>query len=244
MKREVPCKTTKSEYCIPVEQMEGMFTVPSNMPRWEPMYSEITLRDGSRKQLLIRSIREEEVDELARFVQRYTTEERDFYDIVAARVYAELLAIKRRRMKDQYFFLGLADREPVGLVNGRVRDEKINMSLHTMVFQRKINAGPILFYAKCWYAFEICGNSEFWITFESYNGWMLAGLKMGLPTYPWPQVQHELGGAKVYLLDRWYWETSIRDEYPQQIAHAELLPNPPEELIKANETIRFPEKAT
>ena len=241
MIRKVPCKTRKTEYTFPVEKMEGMFTVPSILPEFKPMYSELTLRDGSKRQILIRKIREDEIDTMLAFVKQYTEVEYDFYDIVGARVFAELLAIKRNRMKDEYFFVGLDGGEPIGIANGRMRDKEINISLHTMAFKRQVNAGSILFYSKCWYAFEVCGANEFWATFESYNGWVLAGLNMGLPTYPWPQVQHELGGAKVYVLYRDYWELSIRDEYPEQIARAQLLPNPSAELLKQNETIRFPD---
>ena len=241
MIRDVPCKTRKSEYKIPVEKMEGMFTVPSVLPEFKPMHAELSLRDGSKRTILIRSIKPEEVDPLARFVKQYTDVEYDFYDIVGARVFAELLAIKRNRMKDQYFFVGLDEGVPIGIANGRIRDNEINISLHTMAFKRQINAGPILFYSKCWYAFEVCGASEFWATFESYNGWMLAGLNMGLPTYPWPEVQHELGGAKVYLLRRDYWDLSIRDEYPEQVARARLLPDPPADLIKRNEKLIIPD---
>lgn len=241
MIREVPCKTRKSEYTFPVEKMEGMFTVPSILPEFKPMYSELTLRDGSKREILIREIRKDEVDGMLAFVKQYTEVEYDFYDIVGARVFAELLAIKRNRMKDEYFFVGLDDGAPVGIANGRMRDKEINISLHTMAFKRQINAGAILFYSKCWYAFEVCGANEFWATFESYNGWVLAGLNMGLPTYAWPEVQHELGGAKVFVLNRDYWELSIRDEYPPQIARAQLLGDPSADLLKRNETIRYPE---
>ncbi|MFP4483243.1 MAG: hypothetical protein ACLFO1_00165 [Spirochaetaceae bacterium] len=243
MIRQVPCKTRKDEYRLPVEKMEGMFAVPSTLPKFEPMYSTLTLRDGSTRDILIREIKPEEVDPLANFVKQYTDNEYDFYDIVGARVYAELLAIKRNRMKDQYFFVAFDEGVPIGIANGRKRDDEINISLHTMAFKRQVNAGPILFYSKAWYAFEVCKNNEFWATFESYNGWMLAGLNMGLPTYPWPEYQHELGGAKVYLLRRDLWELTIRDEYPEQVARAELKPNPPKELIEKNEKMIVPEKA-
>ncbi|MEE8441448.1 MAG: N-acetyltransferase [Spirochaetia bacterium] len=241
MIRKVPCKTRKTEYTFSVEKLEGMFTVPSVLPEFKPMSTELSLRDGSKRTILIRSIREEEVDPLAAYVKQYTEVEYDFYDIVGARVFAELLAIKRNRMKDQYFFIGLDDGVPIGIANGRLRDKEINISLHTMAFKRQVNAGAILFYSKCWYAFEVCGAHEFWATFESYNGWVLAGLNMGLPTYPWPQVQHELGGAKVYVLYRDYWDLSIRDEYPEQVARAKLMPDAPADLIKRNETLRIPD---
>ncbi len=242
MRRVVPTRLRKDKYTFSAEELEGMFSVPSKMPKWEPMYTELTHRDGSKHQVLIREIKKEEIDPMLAFIKRYTEIDYDYYDIVSARVYAELLAIKRNRMKDEYFFLALENGSPVGIINGRIMNKDINISLHTMVFKRRINAGPILFYAKCWYAFEICGQQEFWATFESYNGWRLAGLGMGLPTYKWPDVQHELGGAKVYYLSREMWELTIRDEYPEQVARAKLMPNPPKELIEANEKLIIPEE--
>jgi hypothetical protein len=59
----------------------------------------------------------------------------------------------------------------VGFANGRLMNEDINISLHTMALARGARIGAIMYYVKCHYAFEILGNNEFWATYESYNGW-------------------------------------------------------------------------
>ena len=243
MKKPIPAKLRKTEYKFKAEWLEGLVQAPLNAPEMPPMWSEIVDREGNKHQVLIRPIKEEEIDPMLAFIKKYLDVEYDFYDIVGARVFAELLAIKRKRMKDEYFFLGLENGVPVGMANGRIRDEKVNISLHTMAFKRKVNAGAVLFYAKAWYAFEICGNEEFWATFESYNGWRLGGLRMALPTYPWPEYQHELGGAKIFYLSKKQWEEEIKKDYLEHVAHGSFFkPNPPEELIKKNEKIIIPEE--
>lgn len=242
MKKEIPAKLRKTEYTFKAEWLEGLLQAPLRAPVMAPMWSEITNRAGEKHKILIRPIKEEEIDSMLGFLKKFLDVEYDFYDIVGARVFAELLAIKRKRMKDEYFFLGLHNGTPIGIANGRIFNDKINISLHTMAFERRVNAGAILFYAKCWYAFEICNNEEFWATFESYNGWRLAGLRMALPSYPWPDHQHELGGAKIFYLSRELWEEEIRDRYLEQVAHGFFKPDPPKELIEQNEKIIVPKK--
>ena len=34
---------------------------------------------------------------------------------------------------------------------------------------------------------------------------------MAQPSYPWPQYQHELGGARVYYVTKKYWDTVVKD---------------------------------
>jgi len=66
---------------------------------------------------------------------------------------------------------------------------------------------------------------------------------MALPTYPWPEYQHELGGAKIYYLSKKQWEEEIKEDYLEHVAHGSFFkPNPPEELIKKNEKIIIPEE--
>jgi len=203
------------------------------------MWSEIVDKEGKMHDVLIRSIKEEEIDPVLNILHKYLFAEYDFYDIVGARVFAELLAIKRKRMKDEYFFLGLENGVPVGIANGRIMNEIVNISLHTMAFLRQVNAGAVLYYAKAWYAFEVCGNEEFWATFESYNGWVLGGLRMAQPTYPWPEYQHELGGAKVFYLSKQQWISEVKDNYLPQIARTNFKPAP-KELIEKNEKLIMP----
>ncbi len=90
-------------------------------------------------------------------------------------------------------------------------NEDINISLHTMALARGGRIGAIMYYVKTYYAFEILGNKEFWATYESYNGWHRWGLGMAQPSYPWPEYQHELGGARVYYVTKKYWDASIKD---------------------------------
>ncbi|HPJ72931.1 MAG TPA: N-acetyltransferase, partial [bacterium] len=158
MKRPIPTKLRKSEYTFKVEWLEGLLQAPDRAPAMPPMYSPIKNREGKTFNVLIRPIKPEEVDPVLSFLRLTLDAEYDYYDIVGVRVYAELLAIKRKRMKDEYFFLGLNEGRLVGIANGRIRDPEVNISLHTLTFERQINAGAILFYSKCWYAFEVCKN--------------------------------------------------------------------------------------
>ncbi len=241
MKRQIPTKLRKAEYTFKAEWLEGLLQAADRAPEMPPMYSEIKNRAGEKFDVLIRPIRKEEIDPVLGFIRQTLDAEYDYYDIVGARVYAELLAIKRLRMKDEYFFVGLNDGKLVGIANGRLMSDEINISLHTLTFERQINAGAVLFYAKCWYAFEVCQSNEFWATFESYNGWRLAGLRMALPSYPWPDMQHELGGSKIWYLTRALWEESIKAEYLEQVARTSFQ-EAPAEIVKANEKIIIPDK--
>ena len=242
MKKQVPTKLKKSEYTFDAEWLEGMLQAPLNAPPLKPYYTEIKNREGNIFQVLIRSIKEEEIDTVLGFLKLTLDAEYDFYDIVGARTLAELLALKRKRMKDQYFFIGLHDGKLLGIANGRLLNEDINISLHTITFERQIGAGGVLFYAKAWYAFEVCNQQEFWATFESYSGWVLGGLRMALPTYPWPEYQHELGGAKIFYLSRKQWEDEVRDSYLQQVMRGGFFKEAPEDLIKKNENLTVPDK--
>jgi len=241
MKREIPTKMRKEAYKIQSEWLEGMLQSTDNCPPMKPMYSETKNRKtGKVNKVLIRPIKEQEIDPVLKYLRLTLDAEYDFYDIVGARVLAELLAIKRKRMKDEYFFVGLNDGNLVGIANGRMMDAEVGISLHTLTFERQVNAGAVLFYSKCWYAFEVCGHDEFWATFESVNGWVLAGLRMALPSYPWPDMQHELGGAKIFYLTRELWEESIKDEYLQQVMGKGFFKPAPAALIKKNEKLIVP----
>ena len=118
--------------------------------------------------------------------------------------------------------------------------EDVNISLHTMALIRGGRIGAVMYYAKAYYAFEILGNKEWWATYESYNGWSRWGVGMAQPSYPWPDVQHELGGARVYYVTKKYWDKMIKN-YVQQMTGTELDFNVPDEVVKANEVMRVPE---
>src|SRR3989304_4502387 len=125
--------------------------------------------------------------------------------------------------------------------NGRLMNEDVNISLHTMALIRGGRIGAVMYYAKAYYGFEILGNKEWWATYESYNGWARWGVGMAQPSYPWPDGQHELGGARVYYVTKKYWDRMVK-KYVQQMTGSELDFNVPDEVIKANEVMRVPEE--
>jgi len=201
----------------------------------------VALKDG--RTLYIRQARMEEAPKMMGYMKRVMEVEHDFYDIVGARVYAEILGWYRNRLKDPYTLVGLIDGQLAGFCNGRLMNEDINISLHTMALARGGRIGAIMYYAKVHYAFEILGNKEFWATYESYNGWHRWGLGMAQPSYPWPEYQHELGGARVYYVTKKYWDASIK-KYIRQMAGTNLNFNVPEAVVKVNEDMRIPDEVT
>jgi len=65
-------------------------------------------------------------------------------------------------------------------------------------------------------------------------------MAMAQPSYPWPDVQHELGGAKVYYITKKYWDQLIK-KYITQMVGAELDFNVPDEIRKKNEVMAPPD---
>lgn len=237
MFKEPPEKVSQDTVTFKVSELEPILSgFPMRVPAFEPCYA--TLKDGSK--LVIRHAKLEEVPKLLSFVRKMLDVDHDFYDIVGARVYAEILGWYRNRLKDPYTLLGLIDGKLVGFANGRIMNEDINISLHTMAFKRGLRIGAIMYYAKCDYVFETLQQEEFWATYESYNGFKRWGIGMAQPSYPWPEYQHELGGARVYYVTREYWETVIKD-YVKQVAGTELVRPVPDDLLKKNENLEVPD---
>src|SRR6056297_1237095 len=194
--------------------------------------------------MLIREVKDEEIPMLLEYVKNFMEKgSKDFYDIVGARIYAELLGYLRKRLKDPYLFVGAIDGEIVGFANGRVRDDKVNISLHTMAFKRGLRIGATLYYRKMVYALEEQGNKEMWSTFESYNGFKRWGIGMAQPSYPFPEYQHELGGARVFYVDQQYWHAAVKD-YVKQMVGNDLSFDVSDELLAKNEDLVMPEEAS
>lgn len=63
---------------------------------------------------------------------------------------------------------------------------------------------------------------------------------MAQPSYPWPEYQHELGGARVYYVTKKYWETTVK-KYLSDCIGTELKRPVPEELLKKNEKLIIPD---
>jgi hypothetical protein len=158
----------------------------------------IVLASGER--MVVRQARREEVPILLPDVAALTTVERDFYDIVAARAYAELLGWLRYRVRDEYCLVGLVDGVLVGLVNGRSLSSKIGISYHTIAMRRGLRVGAHLFAAKMEYHIEYLGQQEVYIVAESPIGFRRWMIEYGLEKRP--QVHHELGGVMSWSLTK------------------------------------------
>jgi hypothetical protein len=233
---EPPERVSQESITLDVREIEPLLQAPPmDLLPWPGAM--ITLKDG--RTMYIREARLEEAPAMMDYMRKVMESDHDFYDIVGARVYAEILGWYRKRLKDPYTMVGLIDGEWVGFANGRLVNEDINISLHTMALARGGRIGAIMYYAKAYYGFEILGNKEWWATYESYNGWRRWGLGMAQPTKPWPDVQHELGGARVYYVTKKYWDASIKN-YVEQMVGGELSFDVPQELIDANYTMKIP----
>ena len=174
--------------------------VETDLALYPPKY--ITLASGEK--MVVRQITREECEIALETVEPLMKVERDFYDIVASRLYAEILAFMRYRVKDEYVFLGTVDGEIVGIVNGRQVDDKVGMSYHTITIKQGLRIGAQLFAAKMEYHFDYLNQDEVWIVSESPNGFKRWIIEYELESRP--EIWHELGGVPTYVLTRELWE--------------------------------------
>lgn len=136
--------------------------------------------------------------------------DRDFYHLVGTRTYAEILGWLQHRYKDTYVIVATKkDGELVGLANHRYWDKNVGVSLHTLVLKRAERLGVLLYLSKIEHAFDVVGVNEWWATFESPFGFRL-GFRFNHVTKPWPEMQHELGGSRIFYINRQQWEEYVK----------------------------------
>jgi len=165
------------------------------MPPYPPKV--ITLANG--KKMVVRQASREDVPAILKSVHPCLFIERDYYDIVSARLYGELLAWYRHRVKSEYVIIGQVEGYLVGVVNGRMETEKVGMSYHTLAIDRGLRIGSHLFAAKMEYHMEYLGQEEVLIVAESpigFRRWMIE-----YPLKP-TKIPHELGGGDSWVLTR------------------------------------------
>ncbi len=192
----------------------------------------ITLANG--KKLVVREVSREDVPVLLDAVHPTLKIERDYYDVVGARLYAELLGWYRYRVRNEYCLVGQIDGILVGIVNGRMMDQNIGISLHTLAIDRGLRVGAHLFAAKMEHHLEYLGQQEVWITAESPIGFRRWMIEYGLEKQT--DVQHELGGATSYRLSReLYFNSKPRLVVGDRPVPKELLDIAMREIIVADE---------
>jgi hypothetical protein len=170
---------------------------PAQLPMCPYPPKVIILANG--KKMVVRQAVREDVPAILKSVHPCLYIERDYYDIVSARLYGELLAWYRYRVKSEYCLLGQVDGYLVGVVNGRLETEKVGMSYHTLAIDRGLRIGSHLFAAKMEYHMDYLGQDDVLIVAESpigFRRWMIE--------YPLEKtnIPHELGGGDSYRLTR------------------------------------------
>jgi len=215
-----------------LDQLEAMLRPPKlDMAPYPAKH--ILLASGET--MVVRPASLDEVDVLLDAIDPLKTLDRDFYDIVSARLYAELLGWKRFRVRNEYCLVGVINGELAGIVNGRMFDQQHGISYHTLALKRGLRIGAHLFASKMEHHIEYLGQDEVWIVAESPIGhrrWMIE--------YPLQQkfsVQHELGGAPSWVLTR---ETYFKAK-TRLVTGARPVPD---ELLAGSFPIRKPDLRT
>lgn len=196
-----------------------------------PSYPAKFVQLANGETMVVREVDRDEIPILLEYVLPMIRVERDFYDIVGARLFAELLGEYTYRMQDEYILVGQINGELATIVNGRTLSPGIGVSLHTMAFRRGLRIGAHAFAAKMEYHMEYLKHNEVMIVAESPIGFKRFLVEYNLEKRP--QVIHELGGVPSYALTRETYEKARgklvvgRRPVPQALmdkARAAILP--------------------
>jgi hypothetical protein len=210
--------------------LEGILRPPERqLPDYPP--KSIFLATG--EQMVVRPAVREEAPILLEAIAPLLYVERDFYDIVAARTFAELLGWKRYRVRDEYCLVGLIEGQLVGLVNGRTLSNKVGISYHTLALRRGLRVGAHLFASKMEYHIEFLKQQYVYITAESpigFRRWMLE-----YDLIKRPDIPHELGGV-----DAWTLTPELYFAAKERLVVGERPVS--DELMKTAKTIKIPEQ--
>jgi hypothetical protein len=171
---------------------------PIDTPMPEFPAKMMTLSSG--EQMVIRQVGREEIPDLLPLVEPLIHVERDFYHIVAARVYAELLSYYTHRVQDEYVLVGQINGELATVVNGRRVNADVGMSFHTMALRRGLRVGAHAFAAKMEYHMDILKQKEVLIVAESPIGFRRWMIEYKLEKRF--EIPHELGGCPSWSLTR------------------------------------------
>jgi hypothetical protein len=170
--------------------------IDSPLPKFPAKY--MTLANG--QQMVIRQVDRDEIPAILPFVEPLMHVERDYYHIVSARVYAELLGYYTYRVQDEYVLVAQIDGELAAIVNGRSVSPEVGMSYHTLALRRGLRIGAHAFAAKMEYHLDILKQKEVLVVAESpigFRRWMIEyklEKRFNIP--------HELGGVPSWSLTK------------------------------------------
>jgi len=234
-----PTEVSITEHKLRVQDMEAILRAV-DAPYLEEIpfpAKTVGMKDGSK--ILVRQATRAEASEVLKAIRLYVDVHKDFYDIVAWRTYAEVLAWQMYRIKDHYLLLGIQDGRLVGIVNARMWNRDLAISLHTMSFKRGIDVGPALYFAKMEYALDFLGANEWWATFESYIGLRIMGTEWAPKQKPFPEMQHELGGSRIFYTTKEDWNNFVKKKYARYLGERPV----PREALEKSMKFKIPEKA-
>lgn len=200
----------------------------------------ITLASG--EQMVVREARREDAGALLGTVYPLLGVPKDYYDIVAARMYSEILGWFRYRVANEFIIVGSIDGVIAGIVTSRHVKAGLGMSLHTLTIKRGLRVGAQLFAAKMEHHIDYLGEDEVHIVAESpigFKRWMIE-YELEDRSAMYPDLRHELGGVPTFTLTRKLWEavkpvkcTGVRP------VPAELLKTA-DKLIMPDEYVQLP----
>lgn len=236
MSFEPPCPVTLTEVKINIQDLEPMLRPPES-PLLKKSYSPRLLKLPDGKKMVVRMATIEDVPVILKTTRSIMDEEKDFYDLVASRVYGEVLSYKRKRVKDYYCLVGVLEGELAAIANARLWDDKVAISLHTMTFKRGAGIGALMYLAKMEHAFENLGVEEWWATYESYTGIRYWGFGLAQFQKPYPQIQHELGGARVFFNTKEQWYNFVKPKFEKRLGERPV----PSDALKQSQNPKMPE---
>lgn len=179
-----------------IELEQILRPIDHEFPPFEPKFVQL----ASGESMVIRQVFREEIPDILPFIEPLLHVERDFYDIVSARVYAELLGYYRYRVQDEYVLIGQINGELAAVVNGRFVNSDVGMSYHTLALRRGLRVGAHAFAAKMEYHFDTIGQKEVLIVAESPTGFRRWMIEYQLEKRF--HIPHELGGVPSWVLTR------------------------------------------
>jgi hypothetical protein len=207
----------------------------------------VTLANG--EEMVIRQVNREEIPSILPHVAPLMQVERDYYDIVSARVYAELLGYYRHRVQDEYVLVAQIDGHLAAIVNGRLLNPEVGVSFHTLALRRGLRIGAHAFAAKMEYHIDILKQKEVLVVAESPIGFRRWMIEYQLEKRF--NVAHELGGVPSYALTKKLFDRArsslivgrrpvsptLREKACQQILPPTDPPKPPFDVLAATRAI-------
>ncbi|OQA29053.1 MAG: hypothetical protein BWY59_00551 [Verrucomicrobia bacterium ADurb.Bin345] len=217
-------------------------------PPFPPKFMQV----ASGELMVIRQVTREEIPDILPHVEPLIHVERDYYDIVSVRVYAELLGYYRHRVQDEYVLVAQINGELAAIVNGRFATPELGVSLHTLALRRGLRIGAHAFAAKMEYHLDVVGQKEVLIVAESPIGFRRWMIEYNLAKRF--EIPHELGGVPSYALTKEIFDKARgtlvvgRRPVPEDLlkkAQEKILPpsnppKPPPDLLAATRAAKDP----